>query len=259
MNRFLKASTTFAIVTCLFAGVSSIALGGPNDVNKNLEVLDGATQSRNLKTVNGSISVGKNATLAGASVVNGMVTVGDKSTIGNIRTVNGDVELGDSVLIRGQVKTVTGNVTAGRKAEFRKGIETVTGSVELNDGTKVASSVETVTGSIQVGPDSVIKSALRTVTGAINVTGPATVDRIENRRGDVNLEKALIRKDVRLRDPKEGKNNLVNEDQPDTVRVGPGTHIKGSIIADRPIKLLVHKDAKIEGSIKGTTAELYGE
>lgn len=260
MNAILKVTTILGLMALItIGGTTLVRAGGPNDVNKNLEVLDGVTQTRNLKTVNGSITVGKNAKIAGASVVNGTITIGDKSTAGNLRTVNGNVELGDSVTIDGQLKTVNGDVTAGKKATFKKGIETVTGAVELNDGTKVNAGVQTVTGSIQIGQDSVVKSGLRSVTGAINVTGPATIDRIENRKGDVNLENATILKDVRLRNPKEGKNNLVNAEQPDTVRIGPGTHIKGSVIAERPIKLLVHKDAKIDGGIKGATSEPYGE
>jgi DUF4097 and DUF4098 domain-containing protein YvlB len=260
MNGILKVTTILGLMALItIGGTTLVRAGGPNDVNKNLEVLDGVTQTRNLKTVNGSITVGKNAKIAGASVVNGTITIGDKSTAGNLRTVNGNVELGDSVTIDGQLKTVNGDVTAGKKATFKKGIETVTGAVELNDGTKVNAGVQTVTGSIQIGQDSVVKSGLRSVTGAINVTGPATIDRIENRKGDVNLENATILKDVRLRNPKEGKNNLVNAEQPDTVRIGPGTHIKGSVIAERPIKLLVHKDAKIDGGIKGATSEPYGE
>lgn len=260
MNHIFKVSTILALTAIFCIGNTAfVTAGGPPDANKNLEVLDGATQTRNLKTVNGSITVGKNATIAGASVVNGTITIGDKSSAGNLRAINGDVEIGDYCTVTGQLKTVNGDVSVGKNSLFKKGIETVTGSVELGDGAKVNSSIETVTGSIKLGKNSTVKSALKSVSGAINITGPSTVDRIENRSGDVNLENATILKDVRLRDPKEGKNNLVNERQPDTVRIGPGTLIKGSVISDRPIKLLVHKDAKIEGSIKGATAEPYGE
>ncbi len=253
--------TLIALVVALAALAGTDAARGDDPagksgkVNGNLEVPDKSKNPRNLSTVNGSIRVGWGSEAMNVKVVTGSIDLEDESRVNNVSIVNGDVTVGRNARLRGQTKLVTGNLSSGEGTTFEKGINIVTGNAILGPKTNVKTGVSVVTGDVKVAADSEVAGAVRIVTGALSVNGPARIGRAENVKGNMFFEKATINGDIRLKAGKDGNEATA---QPDEIRLGPGTRVKGGVTAERPIKLLVHKTAKIEGEVKGATAEPYG-
>lgn len=258
----MKNYQKLAIVAFLAALAIPVAVhaGGDNKKGRkgpggDIVVKDRENNTRNLTTTTGNITVGDGASVANVKVVTGSIDIGDGASTGMVKIVTGNIEIGTDCKIGGDTGAVTGDIRARERTSFDKGIKVVTGDVKLDGKNSVGASVSTVTGDIEIGPDSKVKGAVATVSGGIAILGPSTVQRVENVAGDVNLEKATVNKDVRLRKSKGASAST----KVDTIRIGPGTHIKGSLVAEREVKLLVHSTAKIDGGIEGATAEPYGE
>ncbi len=258
--RFRKTLIALAVIAAALAGTD--AAGGDDSpkknsrVNGNLEVPDKTRNPRNLSTVNGSIRVGWGSEAMNVKVVTGSIDLEDESRANNVSIVNGDITIGKGVRLRGQTKAVTGSVTSGEGTTFEKGISVVTGNVELGPKTNVKTGIAVVTGDVKLESNSDVAGAVRIVSGALSVNGPAEIGRAENVAGNMVFEKTTIEGDIKL---KKSRGGNAATSTPDEIRLGPGTKVKGNVIAERPIKLLVHKDARIEGEIKGATAEPYGE
>lgn len=257
--RFRKTLIAMAVVLAALAGTDA-ARGDDSKrnsrVNGNLEVPDKSRNPRNLSTVNGNIRVGWGSEAMNVKVVNGSINLEDECRVNNVSIVTGDVTVGKGVRLRGQTKIVTGDLASGEGTTFEKGISIVTGGAHLGPKTNVKAGVSVVTGEVKIEGDSEVAGAVRIVTGGLSVHGPARVGRAENVKGNMMFEKATVLGDIKL---KKNKGGDAATAQLDEIRLGPGTRVKGSIIAERPVKLLVHKDAKVEGDIKGATAEPYGE
>lgn len=185
-------------------------------VNSSITADAGQTYG-DLETVNGSINVSEKAIADEVSTVNGGITVGEKAMTGSLETVNGDIKVDKNVTVNGNIDTVNGSIFVDRGGKVKDDVETVNGPIGLV-ATQVGGGIETVRGDITVGVDSRVR-------GGVKVTKST---------GMFNLEPK--------RDPR--------------VIIGPNAVVEGPLVFERPVKLYVHKTAKI-GAVTGATAQSF--
>jgi cytoskeletal protein CcmA (bactofilin family) len=119
----------------------------------------------------------------------------------------------------GNVTTVNGSVTVGANAVVGSA-HTVNGPVRLEHGA-AAASIATVNGAIQLGEHSHITGAVHAVNGAMEVADGATVNgELGNVNGEIRVRGAHIGGPVKTASG--------------DILAGPGAHIDGGIIVERP-------------------------
>ena len=170
-----------------------------------------------LETVNGSIKLESNAKVEEVSTVNGGIQAADNIKARSLTTVNGGIRIGEKAEVTKGLETVNGSIFVDRGGNVKDGIETVNGAIGLV-ATQVGGDIETVRGDITVGIDSRVR-------GGIKVTKSTGVFNIEPKR-----------------DPR--------------VIIGPNAVVEGPLVFERPVKLYVHKTAKI-GAVTGATAQPF--
>ncbi len=215
-----KSGFTIALLATLLA----LPVYGAS-VNSSIKVEKGA-ESDGAKTVNGSVTIGEDATVTGVvKTVNGSVRVDDGARIETASTVNGRVTIGDKVQAE-DLKTVNGAIRVGSAVTVDGSIKTTNGKITVEEGTTVAGDVSNSNGRIELGGTS--------VGGDI-----ATVS------GDIELyQGTVVNGDLIVRKPSNwgwGK-----KDEPRVV-IGPGVEIVGDIILERKVELFVSESAKIGG------------
>ena len=83
---------------------------GASSVNGSITVGKGATVTGSIETVNGKIRVDEEAKIRDASTVNGGLRLDDDVQAGNLETVNGTIEIGENGTIDGEVGAVNGRI-----------------------------------------------------------------------------------------------------------------------------------------------------
>lgn len=167
MKHSAIALMTFVILAC---GVSS-----DTGINKSIFVADGEHKYNSLSSVNGTITVGNDATVEGnCSTVNGRITIGENTQVGEISCVNGSIsidrnanakevscvngsiELGSEVEVDGDLTTVNGSITCRREVEVMGDMKTVNGDMETVQ-TRIEGDIKTVNGDIELLESSLVK------------------------------------------------------------------------------------------------------
>lgn len=218
---------TLAAVTLLVAGCDA-------SVNEDIKVADDAEHHGSEMTINGDVSVGRNADASSSDfkTVNGNIRVDDGARVSDCATVNGKLVFGDNTET-GDLKTVNGNLRLGRDARVNGHIQLVNGSIELSNGTVVSRDVQTVNGKIEMWGTEV-GGDLTNVNGGMLVTDGSTV------KGDLIVREASD-------DP---------HSKPPRIVIGPDSRILGELIFERPVKLYIHDSAET-GPISGADAQLF--
>ncbi len=196
-------------------------------VNKSIKIEPGADAS-GASSVNGSITVGENATVSGSvKTVNGSVRVDEGATIENASTVNGGVRLSDKVRSR-DLSTVNGTIRVGEDARVDGEIEAVNGKIKVASGSTVADDVANVNGVIEFS-GAEIGGNVTTVSGDILLEDRSTV------KGDLIVEK-----------PSNWSWNKGKKRKPRIV-VGPGSVVEGVIRLEREVELFISESATVGG------------
>ena len=183
---------------------------GASSVNGSITVGKKATVTGSLSTVNGSIRVGAGSRIEGASTVNGSLRISDESQTENLHTVNGGIKVGEQVVVDGEITAVNGKITVNMGSSVDGEVSNVNGSIKLS-GSTVARDVSTVNGDISVVDGAVVK-------------------------GDVVVE--------------EVSNSFFGNDKKPTVVIGPGSRVEGALILKREVKLYISDRAEV-GSVEG--------
>ena len=211
----------------LFAGLAALVFSLPaysND-NKSVRIDDGA-ESNGASTVNGSITVGKKATVTGSlSTVNGSIRVGEGSRIEDASTVNGSLRISDDSHTE-DLQTVNGGIRVGEQVVVDGEITAVNGKINVNTGSSVDGEVSNVNGSIVLSGSTVARD-VSTVNGDIRVVDGAVV------KGDVIVE--------------EVSNSFFGNGKKPTVVIGPGSRVEGVLILKREVKLYISDRAEVGG------------
>lgn len=211
---------TAAFVALLLAG--SIASAS---VNKSVRVDDG-TQSDGHSSVNGSITVGRDAVIDGSlKTVNGAIRVDENTRLHTASTVNGSIRLAAGVSARG-VESVNGSIDIGENVTVDGVVSIVNGKIGIERGSSVQDSVSNVNGDIRI-EGAEIGGNLETVNGDIWLTDNAHVG------GDLVVEKS---KGWGIRWKKEKKPRVV---------IGPGVRITGDIVLEREVELYISETAAV--------------
>lgn len=217
----------------LFAGLAALVLSLPaysND-NKSVRIDDGA-ESNGASSVNGSITVGKKATVTGSlSTVNGSIRVGEGSRIEDASTVNGSLRISDDSHTE-DLQTVNGGIRVGEQVVVDGEITAVNGKITVNTGSTVDGEVSNVNGSIVLSGSTVARD-VSTVNGDIRVVDGAVV------KGDVIVEE--------VSNSFFGIFGIFGNGKKPTVVIGPGSRVEGVLILKREVKLYISDRAEVGG------------
>jgi len=223
MNRILAKS---AFTVGLLALLLAVPVYGAS-VNKSVKIPDG-TESGGESSVNGSITVGSDATVTGSlNTVNGRIRIGANSSIGNAHTVNGSIDLDDGV-VADTLETVNGSISVGGNATVSGDIEAVNGRISLEKGTRVEQNVSNVNGSILL-ESSRVGGDVSTVSGDVELADASQVS------GDIIVEKPSMWS---------FGNNKSREPE---IVIGPGSKVVGVIRVEREVKLYISETAEVGG------------
>ncbi|MEX1266974.1 MAG: hypothetical protein WEA08_08620 [Woeseia sp.] len=214
-----------AFITLLLA--SSIACAS---VNKSIRVDDGA-QSDGHSTVNGSITVGRDAVIDGSlKTVNGTIRVDENTRLHTATTVNGSIRLSAGVSAR-DIESVNGSIDIGENVTIDGVVSVVNGKIGIERGTSVQDRVSNVNGEIRI-EGAEIGGNLETVNGDIWLTDNAHVG------GNLVVEKP---NSWGIRWKKEKKPRVV---------IGPGARVTGDIVLEREVELYISETAAVS-NIRG--------
>lgn len=223
MAKFVS-KTTFT-VGFLILLMSVPALGA--SINKSIKIAAGE-ESGGATSVNGSITVGPDATVTGnLKTVNGSIRIDDGASIEEASTVNGGVRLAERVKAE-SLTTVNGSINVGENGDISDEVGAVNGRISLGRGTRVGDDVGNVNGQIglagaEVGGD------LTTVNGDIELSDGAVV------KGDVVVEK-----------PSNWSWGKDKRRKPRIV-IGPGSRVEGTIRLEREVELFISESAQVGG------------
>jgi len=187
---------------------------------------------------------------------NNTVFVPPGMSVKDINTVNGRVVLEKGASAR-SVSSVNGRVQVEGLGSFAGSVDTVNGRISATQGGGIGGNATTVNGRISVDGATVGRT-VETANGSIYLLDAYVGENVETRNGDVRLENSVIEQDLIIRSRyRVSLLGLIDfkRDDPRIV-VGPGSEIKGSLIARSDVRLYVHESAKI-GNIVGAKPMTY--
>jgi len=222
LNRYIQKFALVAGLTALM-----LALPAQSTVNKSVKIEDGAT-SGGASSVNGSVTVGENATVSGdLSTVNGTIRVGAGSVIESAGTVNGKVQIARNV-----------------KSED---LETVNGAINVAENAEVKGDISAVNGGIRLDQGSTVSKDLSNVNGDIELTASQVGGDVSTVSGDVELaDGAVILGNLIVEEPK-GFFNSSRNSKPPKIIIGPGCRVDGVLRLEREVKLFISETAQVGG------------
>lgn len=226
------------IVTSLAAGLLALLLFAPAqgfNLNKSLSVEAGSS-SNGESTVNGSISVGREAVVSGAlETVNGSIRVDADARIEDAETVNGAVRL-------------AAGVTA-------QDVSSVNGTIDLAENVTVDGEVSVVNGKIVIGAGSEVSKDVSNVNGEIRIAGTSIGGDLATVNGDVTLtDNSVLRGNLIVEKPNGRLWNRADRRKPRIV-IGPGVRIQGNIELEREVELYISDSAQVGGVTGAMTME----
>lgn len=187
---------------------------------------------------------------------NNTVFVPAGMNVKDIRTVNGRVVLERGASAR-SVSTVNGRVQVEGEGSFAGNVDSVNGRINVSQGGEVGGSATSVNGRIVL--DSVVVGRnVETSNGSINLVDATVGENIETRNGDVRLQNSVVEHNLIIHSRYRVSFLRfidIKRDEPEII-VGPGSEIKGSLIARTDVRLYVHESASI-GNIVGAIPVIY--
>lgn len=221
-KALVKSAFTVGLLVLLMA----VPVYGAS-VNKSITI-DAGSESDGASSVNGSITVGEDATVTGdVDTVNGKIRVGDNARIEDADTVNGSVSLGD-------------NVTADS-------LETVNGSIKVGEGGRIGGNIGAVNGGIRLAEGSVASGSIGNVNGTIDLQGSEVGGDIETVNGDVYLLATTVKGDLRVEKPNSWWSSSRSKNKKPEIVIGPGSVVEGSIVLEREVELYISDSAEVGG------------
>jgi DUF4097 and DUF4098 domain-containing protein YvlB len=222
----------------LAAGLLALLFFAPAqgfNLNKSLSVEAGSS-SNGESTVNGSISVGREAVVSGAlETVNGSIRVDADARIEDAETVNGAVRL-------------AAGVTA-------QDVSSVNGTIDLAENVTVDGEVSVVNGKIVIGAGSEVSKDVSNVNGEMRIAGTSIGGDLATVNGDVTLtDNSVLRGNLIVEKPNDRLWNRSDRRKPRIV-IGPGVRIQGNIELEREVELYISDSAQVGGVTGAMTME----
>jgi hypothetical protein len=191
-------------------------------INKSIDIA-ADEESGGATSVNGSISVGKNAVVTGGlRTVNGSIRVDDGAEIENAKTVNGRLRMGDGV--------------------HADNLTTVNGSVTIGEMAAISGDISAVNGSITVEPEATVAGEVGNVNGRISLTGTEIGGDVTTVTGDVRIDRTVLKSDLVIEEPSSW--NKASNRKPRIV-IGPGSRIEGAIVVEYKVELFISDEAEV--------------
>jgi len=216
----------FRSFTACLLGLLLIAPAHAFNVNKSISVDAGSTTDGH-STVNGSISVGRDAIVNGSlETVNGTIRIDDNVTLQDAGTVNGAIRIGDGVTAD-EISSVNGTIRIGKRGSISDEVSVVNGKIQIGAGSSVAGDVSNVNGEMLI-EGTEIGGDLSTVTGDVLLTDNSVL------RGDLIIEKP-------------GGWGWKRKNRKPRIIIGPGSKVVGTIKAAQEIELFISDSAEVGG------------
>ncbi len=216
-NKLFVLIFTLSSITVLSGCGSANVSPNTNQPNRDIDtVFGGITVGKNstvgdVSSVNGGISISAGVKAKDVDTVNGGINVSDNSQLDSLETVNGGISIGKNVSVKYSVEVVNGEIKAGSESRIGRTVETVNGDIRLK-GVSVGKNIETVNGDIVLADMSVVE-------------------------GDIIVQKS----DSWFFDADEVENQILSVDS--------NSEIKGTIHLYKPITLKIDQQAKV-GEVK---------
>jgi len=211
-----------------------LACGGASDsgINKSIVVAAGEHKSGSLRTVNGSITLGKDAGVEGNCVtVNGHIVVGENAFVREISCVNGGIRL-DNGSRAEEISCVNGSIALSAEVQIEGDVTTVNGTISSKRETQIAGDMGTVNGDMYVR-ETLIGGDITTVNGNIEL--------LENSQVNGNI---IIHRNKRKPGFKQFKEL--------TITVASGSRVKGNVEVkgdDPNVTVILAGDGEVLGEI----------
>jgi len=195
-------------------------------------VADGVIDpSQDLASLNGGVSVGRDAHVGDLQSVNGSIRVGENSQVGDVSNVNGSTTL-----------------DPGARADE---IQSVNGAIRVEQ-TTVAGDVQSVNGGIRLNDGSSVGGNVRSVNGTMRLTATTVTGSVITYNGDIMLhEGTLVKGDIRVDDSWDFDlgDVKINVSRP-TIVLHAGSVVEGKLDFKREVDLWVHETIEI-GEVSG--------
>ncbi len=190
--------------------------------------------------------------------VNRSVIIEDGRRVNDVWSTNGRVVIEDGAMAR-NVRTTNGRVVIGGSNTRVADITTVNGRISGDYGGQIAGDVEAVNGRVDF-TNAAIGRSVKTANGHINLYSVTVGENVETRNGDVRLENTIIENDLIIKKRRlPGLLELLSWNWMDQeVVIGPGSEIKGTLVARNEITLYVHESATINNVIGATPVTYSG-
>lgn len=183
--------------------------GGATSVNGSISVGEDATVTGNIKTVNGTIRVDAGATIEKASTVNGGVRISENVRSESLSTVNGSIKVGANSAVDGKVTAVNGRITIEEGGSVADDVSNVNGQMDF-ERAEIGGNVETVNGDVTLGKGSIVK-------------------------GDLVVEESS------------GWGWGKSKSRKPRIVIGPDSRVEGKLNLEREVELFIHETAEVGG------------
>ena len=125
-KNVLHLSLYYLLISCLLSC-------GDIQLNKSIEIADGAKHEDDITTVNGSITVGKNCEIKGScQSINGGIEVGEGSIVSDISSVNGGISIEKNVRVNGEINSINGSLTIKSGTVVTQNIDVINQFIRIN-------------------------------------------------------------------------------------------------------------------------------
>jgi hypothetical protein len=154
---------------------------GDIQLNKSVEIADGAKHKDDITTVNGSITIGKNCEIKGScQSINGAIEIGEGSIVSDISSVNGGISIERNVRVNGDLHSINGSLTIKSGTVVTQNIDVINQFIRI-DGSEIGGDITIDNGDIFLGTKT-------TVEGNIFVSTERMIEIEGSKRRSVLIE-----------------------------------------------------------------------
>ena len=205
-------------------------------------------------SINKSVKIAAGEESGGATSVNGSITVGADATVtGNLKTVNGSIRIDDGASIE-EAATVNGGVRLAARVRAES-LTTVNGSINVGENGDIWDEVGAVNGRISLGKGTRVADDVGNVNGQIGLAGAEVGGNVTTVNGDIELsDGAVVKGDVVVEKPSNWSWGKEKSRKPRIV-IGPGSRVDGEIRLDRKVELFISESAEVGGVIGEMTMD----
>lgn len=197
-------------------------------------------------SINKSVKIAAGEESGGATSVNGSITVGADATVtGNLKTVNGSIRIDDGASIE-EAATVNGGVRVAARVRAES-LTTVNGSINVGENGDISDEVGAVNGRISLGKGTRVADDVGNVNGQIGLAGAEVGGNVTTVNGDIELsDGAVVKGDLVVEKPSNWSWGKEKSRKPRIV-IGPGSRVEGEIRLDRKVDLFISESAEVGG------------